>query len=98
MQKVQHLYTTPLRSGKVLLYYNVSENLLQFSKNRSEQKYSEDDFQIYQNRKYSFKLAYDEKVIDIRWYSFSSSSGGNPKAVIVSNQRIYIVDKNLSIV
>jgi hypothetical protein len=28
MQKVQHLYTTPIRSGKVLLYYNVSENLL----------------------------------------------------------------------
>ena len=39
--------------------------------------------------------------MDVRWYAFTNdkgSSGTNPKAVIVSNQRIYIVDKNLSII
>jgi hypothetical protein len=120
------------------MYYNVSENSIQFSKNRNDPKYPEDDFGIYVNRKYSFKLAYDERVIDIKWYNFNNPSKEkqespdkgrdrsrgrskspigrksalfqtidygtskntiterfNPKAVIVTNQRIYIVDKNL---
>jgi len=54
------------------MFYNISENSIQFSKNRSESRYQEDDFGIYVNRKYSFKLAYDERVIDIKWYSFNN--------------------------
>lgn len=70
MQKIQHIYSTPLRQGKVLMYYNVSENLIQFSKNRNESKYNDDDYSIYSNRKNCFKLSYDERVVDIRWYNF----------------------------
>ena len=72
MHRVLDLYATPLRQGKVLMFYNISENSIQFSKNRSESRYQEDDFGIYVNRKYSFKLAYDERVIDIKWYNFNN--------------------------
>jgi len=65
---------------------------MQFSKNRME-KNSEDDLNIYSNRKFSFQLSYDEHAIDIRWYNITSS----PKALIATNQRMYIVDKNLAI-
>lgn len=61
------MYPTPLRRGKVLLYYNISENMLQFSKNKSESKYAEDDYGLYVNRKYSWKLAPDERVLDVKW-------------------------------
>ena len=95
MQRVQHLYATPLRQGKVLMFYNIEENSIQFSKNRSEPRYQEDDFGIYVNRKYSFKLAYDERVIDIKWYNFNNqfqatsqggnaSKGGRPQGVASS--------------
>ena len=42
--KVVHIYPTPLRNGKVLLYYNITDNSLLFSRNRVETKYAEDDF------------------------------------------------------
>ena len=106
--KIWQMYPTPLRNGKALMYFNSGDNLLQLSKNRSE-KQSEDDFQIHSNRKYCFQLAYGEQVLDIKWYNYGkpddSEAKGveeagkkeNPKAVIATNQRIYIVDKNLSI-
>lgn len=90
--KVRHIYASPFRLGKALMLYNVSENLLQFSKNRVD-KYSEDDLSIYSNRKYSFQLSYDEHVVDICWFGTPNV----PKSVIATNQRIYIVDKNLGI-
>ena len=97
MQKVLHIYTTPFVNGKVIMFYNVSENLLQFSKNKADSKYAEDDFGIYSNRKYSFQLSYDERVMDVRWFNFKYTDSNKAKAVIASNQRIYIVDKNLSV-
>lgn len=56
------------------MYYNITENLIQFSKNKSESKYAEDDYGLYANRKYSFMLAYGERVMEIKWYGFESSS------------------------
>ena len=133
------MYPTPLRQGKVLLFYNLDENILQFSKNKGERN-SDDDFGLYSNRKYAFKLAYDERVVDVKWIVTANASmgDGSPrggkhgspargsrtnnfedlgsasksklsstgslsssstfKAVIVTNQRIYIVDKHLSII
>ena len=58
------------------MYYNISENLIQFSKNRNESKYNDDDYGIYQNRNTSFKLSYDERVVDIRWYNFHGRESG----------------------
>lgn len=55
-----------------MLYYNISENLLQFSKNRSESKYGEDDYGLLVNRKYSWKLTPDERIIDIKWLGAST--------------------------
>ena len=53
------------------MFYNISENLIQFSKNKSESKYQEDDFNL--NRKYLFQFAYGERVIDIKWYNFQTT-------------------------
>jgi hypothetical protein len=53
MHRIQHIYNTPLRNGKALLFYNVGENLLQFSKNRVD-KHEDEDFSVYTNRKYCF--------------------------------------------
>lgn len=119
--KVLQMYPTPLRRGKVLLYYNISENMLQFSKNRSESKYAEDDFGLYVNRKYTWKLAPDERVLDVKWIGAveaqgKAGAGEEPRSalagsalasehrkqsvrvVILTQQRIYIADKNFVIV
>lgn len=80
------------------MYFNSGDNLIQFNRNRTD-KHSEDDFQIYANRKYCFQLAYDEQVLDIKWYNLGhrdeaepgfSGEGvqakkWNPKAVIATN-------------
>jgi len=85
------MYTTPLRRGKVLLYYNITENMLQFSKNKSESKYGEDDYGIYVNRKYSWKLAPDERVLDVKWIgaveTSSRSGAGDEPASSLSGQQ-----------
>lgn len=71
---------------------------------------------MYANRKYSKELAYDERVMDVKWFNTDygsvaasvnfmkppklggANSGENAKAVIVSNLRIYIVDKYLGVI
>ena len=57
------------------MYYNISENMLQFSKNKSESKYGEDDYGLYVNRKYSWKLAPDERVLDVKWIGAVEPAG-----------------------
>lgn len=52
----------------MLLYYNITENVLQYSKNKSESKYNEEEYGIYVNRNYCFKLAFDEKVRDLKYF------------------------------
>lgn len=71
-----------------------------FSKNRIE-KNNIGDFDILLNRKYSLKLAYDERVLDVKWTGFSadfaSFSDRQLKGVVATNQRIYIVDDKLAV-
>lgn len=103
--------------------------MIQFSKNRSESRFNEEEFSIFQNRNYSFQLSYDERLVDLRWFNLFAKSGDlnqqqfasslssiesqsaglrssrtsndpnkpKPKAVIATNQRICIVDRNLGI-
>ena len=85
MQNVQHVYATPIRQGKAVNYYNVTENLIQFSKNRSESRFNEEEFGIFQNRNYSFQLSYDERLIDLRWFNLFAKSGDLNQQQFASN-------------
>jgi len=64
------------------------DNILTFSKNRIE-KNNIGDFDILLNRKYSLKLTYDERVLDVKWTGFSadfaSSSDRQLKGVVATN-------------
>ena len=97
--KVVGLFWTPLRDGLVVLYEMEQDNILTFSKNRLDKK-DVGDFDILVNRSYGLKLAYDERVFDVRWTGFSSDFVGvdkQLKGVVATNQRIYIVDDKLCV-
>ena len=58
------LFATPLRNGKVLLFYNRDENMLQFSKNKSKRA-NEDDYGLYS--KDTLRLAESERLLEVKW-------------------------------
>ena len=58
------LFATPLRNGKVLLFYNRDENMIQFSKNKSKRA-NEDDYGLYS--KDTLRLAESERLLEVKW-------------------------------
>lgn len=53
---ISSVFPTPLRHGKVLLFYNRADNLLVFSKNYNSGKYPETDLQVDSAQKVFFQF------------------------------------------
>lgn len=97
--KIVGLFWTPLRDGLAVLYELEQDNILTFSKNRLD-KHEVSDFEILFNRSYGLKLAYDERVLDVKWTGFScdfTQTDRHVKGLVATNQRVYIVDDKLAV-
>lgn len=94
--KIEKVFKTPLRKGFVILYQIYGENTIRFSNN----KLLENDILDYNvlNNTYSFRLEYDETILDIVWQNESIYMPDQLYGAAICPNIIYFIDSNLTII
>ncbi|CAK87046.1 unnamed protein product (macronuclear) [Paramecium tetraurelia] len=87
--KVQRMFWTPLRSGFVVIYQPMNENILKFSRNRNSDN-NLLDLLMQSGSEMSFKFGSDEQVTDLVWQKDQNIGA------VVTIHNVYIVDDSLN--